>query len=98
MVKIMHDGIHKYSLANWRDITAHKQAEEKLRESEAFTTNLLGNMPNPVISIYPDTSIRYVNPAFEKLTGYTLDEIIGMKVPHPWWPARWKKGHTLLSE
>jgi len=35
--------------------------------------------------INPDTSIRYVNPAFEKLTGFDLAEIAGKKAPYPWW-------------
>jgi len=32
-----------------------------------------------------DTSIRYVNPALEKLTGFSTSEIIGRKIPYPWW-------------
>jgi PAS domain S-box-containing protein len=67
------------------DITESKQAEEALRESEAYNSSLLENVPNPVIVTNPDTSIRYVNPAMEKLTGYTADEVIGQKPPHPWW-------------
>jgi PAS domain S-box-containing protein len=68
------------------DITELKHVEEALRESEEFTSSLLENAPNPIVSINPDTSIRYVNAAFEKLTGFTLAEIAGRKIPHPWWP------------
>jgi PAS domain S-box-containing protein len=52
---------------------------------------LLENSPNPIEVINPDTSIRYVNPAFEKLTGFTLAEIAGRKAPYPWWPEEQKK-------
>jgi PAS domain S-box-containing protein len=75
-----------------------KQAEEILKESEEFTHNLLENAPNPVIVINPDTSIKYVNPAFEKLTGFKLDEIAGIKMPHPWWREGDKEEISLSME
>jgi PAS domain S-box-containing protein len=70
----------------WHDITEKKRAEEKLRESEEFSSGLLQHAPNPIIAINPDTSIKFTNPAFEKLTGFTQDEVIGRKSPFPWWP------------
>jgi PAS domain S-box-containing protein len=66
-------------------ITEHRQAEEALKESEEFSTSLLENSPNPIIVINPDTSIEYVNPAFETLTGFTSSEAVGKKAPYPWW-------------
>jgi PAS domain S-box-containing protein len=68
-----------------RDITERKRAERALRGSEEFSTSLLNNSPNPVIVINPDTSVRYVNPALEKLTGFSSTDIIGKKIPYPWW-------------
>jgi PAS domain S-box-containing protein len=67
-------------------ITEHRRSEEALRESEEFSSSLLENSPNPILVINPDTSIKYANPAFEKMTGFTLAEIAGRKVPYPWWP------------
>ncbi len=69
-----------------RDITERRRAESALRESEEFSTSLLENAPNPIVVINPDTSIRYVNPSFEKLTGFSLAEVTGVKAPYPWWP------------
>ena len=68
------------------NITKRKQAEDKFRESEAFNSSLLKNSPTPILVINPDTSIRYVNPALEKLTGYSSAELIGQKCPYPYWP------------
>jgi two-component system NtrC family sensor kinase len=68
-----------------RDITERKRAEEALRESEEFRSSLLANSPNPIGVINPDSSLRYVNPALEKITGFTAAELIGKKAPYPYW-------------
>ncbi len=62
-----------------------KKAEESLRKSKEFSFNLLNNSPHPILVINPDTSVRYVNPALETLTGFSSEEIIGRKAPYPWW-------------
>jgi two-component system NtrC family sensor kinase len=74
------------------DITERKRAEEALRESEEFSSSLLANSPNPISVINPDSSLRYVNPALEKLTGFSAAELIGRKAPYPYWtPETLKK-------
>lgn len=66
------------------DISAQKKIEADLRASEEFSTSLLKNASYPIIVINSDTSIQYVNPAMETLTGYTSAEVIGLKNPYPW--------------
>jgi two-component system cell cycle sensor histidine kinase/response regulator CckA len=61
------------------------EMETRLRESERFSSSLLSNSPYPIMVINPDTSVRYVNPALEKLTGFSAEELIGIKPPYPWW-------------
>ncbi|MCD4844616.1 MAG: PAS domain S-box protein [Methanosarcinales archaeon] len=68
-----------------RNITDRKRSEEALRKSEEFSSGLLINSPNPIVVINPDTFIRYVNPAVERLTGFSGSELIGRKAPYPWW-------------
>ena len=68
-----------------RDITERKRAEVALRESEEFSSSLLHNAPNPILVINADTSVRYANPALQKLTGFCSRELVGRKAPYPWW-------------
>jgi PAS domain S-box-containing protein len=69
------------------DISGRKSDHDKIVESEKFNSMLLNNSPNPILVINPDTSIKYVNPAFTELTQFSIDEVIGCKAPYPWYPA-----------
>jgi PAS domain S-box-containing protein len=73
------------------DITSQKEYESEIRASEAFNQSLLNNAPNPIIVLNLDSSIRYVNPALENLTGFTAADLIGLKNPRPWWPESKKE-------
>jgi PAS domain S-box-containing protein len=77
-----------------RNITERKRIEEALRESEEFRASLLANSPNPISVINPDSSLRYVNPALEKLTGFSAAELIGKKAPYPYWTQETLKKTT----
>ena len=66
------------------DRTRQKQAEELLKISEKFSSILMKNSPTPVLVLNADYSMRYINPAFEKLTGYKLSSLLGKKPPYPW--------------
>jgi two-component system, NarL family, sensor histidine kinase UhpB len=68
-----------------RQKNANSHIDETIRDPEVFINNLRDEAPYPLFVINPDLSIGYVNPAFEKLTGFTLDELIGVKPPYPWW-------------
>ena len=68
------------------EMAMHKcQIETKLKESEEFSFSLQNNSPNPILVINPNSTVRYVNPALEKLTGFSSNAIIGKKEPYPWW-------------
>ncbi len=56
-----------------QDITARKQAEERLR----LQSTALEAAGNAVVITGRDGSILWTNPAFTQLTGYTAEEVLG---------------------
>ncbi|MDD5288135.1 MAG: PAS domain S-box protein [Dehalococcoidales bacterium] len=77
-------GKFTWVMACFTDVTDRRKIEQSLNESIRFTASLLNNYQHPIIVINPDTSIRYVNPAVETLTGFSVEELIGLKPPYPW--------------
>jgi len=72
------------TVGSFMDITQRREMEEALRESEEFNSSLSRNSLHPILVLNPDTSIKYVNPALERLTGFTSTELVGKKAPYPW--------------
>lgn len=76
-----------------RDITARKQAELALVESERqnrFLANILEHADQPFGVGYPDGRLSYVNPAFERLTGFSREELLAMNWATELTPPEWK--------
>ncbi|MBN2039166.1 MAG: PAS domain S-box protein [Spirochaetes bacterium] len=67
-----------------RNISEHKRLQRALQDSDSFTSSLLEHSPNAIVVYNPDTSVRYVNSFFEKMTGYSSGEVLGAKMPYPW--------------
>ncbi len=59
-----------------RDITARKLAEEALRESEERVRTIIEQSPLSIEVMSPDGRTVQVNPAFVKLWGVTLENLI----------------------
>jgi PAS domain S-box-containing protein len=74
-----------------RDITERKESEILFREGQQFNVSLLENAPNATMVISSDTSVKYVNPAWEKINGWTAKEVLGAKSPYPWWPDEYRE-------
>ncbi|MEI6883460.1 MAG: PAS domain S-box protein [Bacteroidota bacterium] len=65
-------------LVSLNDITARKQSEMELRESEENFRSMFEKSSSAMAIIEPDTTISMVNEEYCKLSGYTKQEIIGM--------------------
>ena len=64
-----------------RDITARRQYQESLRESEQRLRTILVQYISDIITILEaDGTIRYVSPAVERVLGYKPEELIGKNI------------------
>ena len=84
------------------DITDIKQAEEALRESQQqnqFLANILEISSQPFGVGYPDGRLGLINEAFERLTGYTGDELRSIDWATTLTPPQWREiEHGKLEE
>ncbi len=72
------NGLAYGSIGTYQDVTARKQAEETLRESENRFASIFHTNPNPVsITSFEDGRFLEVNEAFLNLSGYSHQEVIG---------------------
>jgi PAS domain S-box-containing protein len=63
-----------------QDITERKQTEEALRETRDYLENLINYANAPIIVWNPKLEITRFNHAFERLTGRSVDEVLGHKI------------------
>lgn len=78
MTKLNHDS-DRNTIAlpsTGRDVTESKRAEEALQQSEEIYRMLIDNMQDGVF-IIQDGKIQFVNEAFVRTAGYTVEEILG---------------------
>ncbi|MFP5245658.1 MAG: PAS domain S-box protein, partial [Thermoanaerobaculia bacterium] len=61
----------------FRDVTSRKQAEERVRESEARFRALAENAAMAVFVIDEESRIEFANPQVERIFGYPIAEILG---------------------
>ncbi len=59
------------------DINERKQAEEVLKESEEKYRSLVENISEVLFTLNTDGYLTYFSPKIEKITGYTINELIG---------------------
>ena len=60
-----------------QDVTDDRRIEEELRRTRHYLESLLDNANAPIIVWNPELKITKFNHAFERLTGYQEDEVIG---------------------
>ncbi len=74
------DGEEPLFVGTVRDITKSRRAEEALRDSEARSRAILSTAVDAIITIDEAGAIKSLNPAAQKLFGYSYHEMIGENV------------------
>ena len=64
-----------------RDITGRKRAEEAMRESEERLRAIVGTAVDAIVVIDEAARIHSINPAGERIFGYTHSELTGKTFP-----------------
>ncbi|MGH7924715.1 MAG: PAS domain S-box protein [Candidatus Binatus sp.] len=75
------DGKLKGVFAAARDITAQKQLEEELRQSQNYTRGLIEASVDALLTVDPQLTITDVNEQTVRMTGYSREELVGSAFP-----------------
>jgi len=70
-------GIYASTLLTGAIVTKQKRSEEDLRQREIHNRALIENAPDAITLLGEDGLIKYTSPSAQRITGYTLDELIG---------------------
>jgi len=68
------------------DITERKRAEEELNASVEFRGSLIRSMQDGFSVIGADGVQLEANPALCRMTGFSHEDLVGIKPPFPYWP------------
>jgi len=95
------DGSRKGLVNIGHDVTAVKQGAKALAESEEKYRTVLESNPDPVVVYDREGLVVYLNPAFTRVFGWTMDELLGRKldhfVPEETWPLTIKMIQKVLD-
>ena len=69
------------------EVKERTRAEQELQQRTMFLNTLITNNPLAIVVGGPGGRLELVNPAFEKLFGYTSDEAIGLRVDELLYPS-----------
>jgi PAS domain S-box-containing protein len=79
------------------DITAHKTAEDLVRESESRYRTLAETATDAIITVDPQNRILFANAAAEHMFGYDRQELMGMALT-ALMPERFRHAHQAALE
>jgi PAS domain S-box-containing protein len=68
-------------LAVYRDVTESREASEAIRENEEWLRAIFEATPNPIVVYDRVGHPLYLNPAFSKVFGWSLEELEGRRIP-----------------
>ncbi|MCP3941324.1 MAG: PAS domain S-box protein [Desulfobacteraceae bacterium] len=78
----------KELLAEMQD---RRQAQAALKESEEKYRSVMEAVPDPIVVYDMEGMVSYMNPAFTRVFGFTLEDYLGKKMDHFVPKAHWKE-------
>jgi len=82
-----------------RDIEERKRIEKELRKQKTYFESLFKDSPEAIVSMDKNHRVLEINPAFEKMFGYTLEELKGKNIDDFILPESEKeKGKEITSQ
>ncbi len=79
VTEVVINGVRQFIIIG-RDITQRKHAVSALRESEQKYSELVREAPDAIISLNCEQVVEIFNPAAERVSGYTAEQIIGKRL------------------
>ena len=75
----------EYNCVFIQNISVRKQIEAALSQEKELFSTLIKNAPIGIISTDESGKILLVNPTYEKICGYSSEELVGQTPPYPYW-------------
>ncbi|MBW2655593.1 MAG: cache domain-containing protein [Deltaproteobacteria bacterium] len=85
------DKLETHNKALEDQISERKLAQEALQESEEKYWSVMEATPDPIVVYDMKGNVTYMNPAFTRVFGYTLEDSIGGKMDHFVPPGHWEE-------
>ncbi|MCP4720281.1 MAG: PAS domain S-box protein [Desulfobacteraceae bacterium] len=85
------DKLATYDKELLTEIQDRRQAQEALKESEEKYRSVMEAVPDPIVVYDMEGIVTYMNPAFTKVFGYTLEDSMGKTMDHFVPKAHWKE-------
>ncbi|MGD8836322.1 MAG: cache domain-containing protein [Desulfobacteraceae bacterium] len=74
--------LERYHTDLTKEIEVRRKVEEELRESEERYRTVMEAAPDPIVVYDMKGRVTYLNPAFTRLFGWTLQQCLGKKMDH----------------
>ena len=89
--------LERYHKDLTREIEVRRKVEEDLRESEERYRSVMEAAPDPIVVYDMKGWVTYLNPAFTRLFGWTLEQCMGKKMDHFVPDEKWDETTGLIA-